>query len=196
MGQETKIEWTDQPGVPRPGGFRIHILALSGRRLGSFKRAAKLAELSLDDYITRLDAGLKRCLRCRRWRPDEEFGADLTRWDGRAAKCQNCANAANRDRYAPVPFDRVLTPGPARHAPRDGDKIQARHLINLEVVRGLRPDPDALHCALCGHKGDDRRHEYHHHRGYSAEHHYDVIVLCSTCHHEEHSDGENDDSLV
>jgi hypothetical protein len=76
--------------------------------------------------------------------------------------------------------------GPPRHDPRDGDKIQARHLINQDIKHGKRPDPDDLHCAHCGHKGPDRRHEYHHHMGYVARHHYDVIPLCSKCHHEEH----------
>lgn len=73
-------------------------------------------------------------------------------------------------------------PGPCPHPPRDGDKIQARQRINVEVRTGYRPDPNSLPCVDCGHVGSDRRHEYDHHLGYSAEHHYDVEPVCTLCH--------------
>lgn len=69
---------------------------------------------------------------------------------------------------------------------RDGDVKQARARINRDVELGNRPAADDLHCAMCGHKGPDKIHEYHHISGYGADHHYDVIPLCSTCHHAEH----------
>ncbi len=166
-----------------PGQFHEHILSLSGRKLGAFKRAAKLAGLVFDDYISRLDAGLKRCICCREWLNLDLFKADSSRWDGRVAKCHACANRANREAYIPVPFELVKPPGARRLAPRDGDKLQARHLINQDVIMGLRPDPNRLYCAYCGHFGQDRRHEYHHHMGYEAQHHYDVLPVCSKCHH-------------
>lgn len=42
---------------------------------------------------------------------------------------------------------------------------------------------DDLACTDCGHRGDDRRHEYDHYLGYAAEHHEDVESVCSPCHH-------------
>lgn len=74
-------------------------------------------------------------------------------------------------------------PGPEPHPPRDGDKVQARQRINVEVRTGRRAHPDSLPCVDCGHTGNDRRHEYDHHFGYAAEHHYDVEPVCSKCHH-------------
>lgn len=76
-------------------------------------------------------------------------------------------------------------PGPLPMQPRDGDKLQARQRINVEVRTGRRPHPNALPCADCGHvwSEGERRHEYDHHLGYDAAHHYDVEAVCTRCHH-------------
>lgn len=173
--------------APAPGQFRDFILSRTGRQLGIFKTAAVKARIPFDEYIRRLDAGLKRCATCREWRSCDQFGPDSTRWDGRDAHCYDCHRGFSRERYVPIPLEKQKPKGPPRHDPRDGDKLQARQLINVDVKRGRRPDPDDLHCALCGHKGGARRHEYHHHMGYLARHHYDVIPLCSKCHSKEHA---------
>lgn len=74
--------------------------------------------------------------------------------------------------------------GPRAHPPRDGDKIQARQRINVEVRTGRRPHPNQIPCADCGHvwSEGERRHEYDHYLGYSSEHHYDVEAVCTKCH--------------
>ena len=75
-------------------------------------------------------------------------------------------------------------PGPAPHAPRDGDKQQARQRVNVEVRTGRRPHPNTLPCVDCGHiwSEGERRHEYDHYLGYGSEHHLDVVAVCSSCH--------------
>ncbi len=75
-------------------------------------------------------------------------------------------------------------PGPAPNPPRDGDKIQARQRVNVEVRTGRRPHPNTLPCTDCGHvwRPGERRHHYDHHLGYAAEHHLDVEPVCTTCH--------------
>ena len=75
-------------------------------------------------------------------------------------------------------------PGPAPHPPRDGDRVQARQRINVEVRMGRRPRPNSLPCVDCGHIHSEggRRHEYDHHLGYAAAHHYDVEAVCTDCH--------------
>jgi len=74
--------------------------------------------------------------------------------------------------------------GPAPYSPRDGDKVQARQRINVEVRTGRRPHPNTLPCTDCGHvwSEGERRHEYDHHLGYAPEHHYDVQPVCTLCH--------------
>lgn len=80
--------------------------------------------------------------------------------------------------------DSTKRPGPEPMPPRDGDKVQARQRINVEVRTGRRPQPNALPCVDCGHvhTPGERRHEYDHHRGYAAQHHYDVVPVCTLCH--------------
>ena len=77
-------------------------------------------------------------------------------------------------------------PGPAPHAPRDGDKDQARHRVNVEVRTGRRPPANDLPCVGCGHvwRPGERRHEYDHYLGYSPQHHLDVEPVCTLCHHQ------------
>lgn len=77
-------------------------------------------------------------------------------------------------------------PGPAPMQPRDGDKIQARQRINVEVRSGRRHNPNSLPCVDCGHFGDDVRHEYDHHLGYDSKNHYNVESVCAKCHHLRH----------
>ena len=80
--------------------------------------------------------------------------------------------------------DSTRRPGPPPMAPRDGDKVQARQRINVEVRMGRRHHPNTVPCVDCGHvwTEGERRHEYDHHLGYAAEHHYDVQSVCTTCH--------------
>lgn len=74
--------------------------------------------------------------------------------------------------------------GPRPNPPRDGDKLQARQRINVEVRTGRRAHPNTLACTDCSHVWGlgERRHEYDHHLGYAAAHHGDVQAVCTTCH--------------
>lgn len=75
-------------------------------------------------------------------------------------------------------------PGPAPKPARDGDRLQARQRVNVEVRTGRRQHPNTLPCVDCGHvwHEGERRHEYDHHLGYAAEHHLDVQPVCTLCH--------------
>ena len=66
--------------------------------------------------------------------------------------------------------------------PTDNKKL-ARYKVNLEVMTGRMTNPNDLNCVDCGHKGNDRRHEYDHHLGYDVSHHLDVEAVCTICHH-------------
>ena len=75
-------------------------------------------------------------------------------------------------------------PGPAPLPARDGDKVQARQRVNVEVKSGRRPHPNTLPCVDCGHKWKEgeRRHEYDHANGYAADSHLKVEAVCTLCH--------------
>lgn len=164
--------------------IRQYVANLSGRRLGAFKRAAAIHGFSVDQYVSRLESGDKWCIDCKTWKSRSEFCSDTSRWDGLSCKCRQCSSRRGKEYHACVPLERLGASGPQRSEPRDNDKDHARHLVNLDVRRGSRPNPNELFCAMCGHKGGDKRHEYHHHMGYGKLHVYDVVALCSSCHHE------------
>ena len=154
---------------------------------GAVKYAAKMAGLTLPEYIERVSRGLKKCCICKQWKEVSLFDKDSSRHDGISSKCKECHRGLWRIK---------LQGGPQRKPRRQGDKTQARQRINQDVKRGIRPDPNDLHCVLCGHKGEDKRHEYHHVCGYEPEHHYGVMPFCSTCHHQEEKRiNEQQDSL-
>lgn len=213
MGENSKIEWTEsndrhkmraREGVvttftalttTRPDkeghavavsslSFRAYVSKLTGRKLGAFKRAASLLGMAFDDYVGRIEAGEKNCIDCRQWKRRSSFNTDASRWDGLCSKCQSCSSSRGIASYEPVHFDDMKF-GPTRNIVGGSDR--ARNFINEDVAKGRRPNPNDLHCALCGHKGSERRHEYHHHMGYTPEHVFDVVALCTTCHHGEHA---------
>jgi hypothetical protein len=61
-----------------------------GSRLGTLKVAAKRIGMSFDEYMDKLNAGLKRCWKCGRWLPADRFCLDATRGDGRDPRCDQC----------------------------------------------------------------------------------------------------------
>lgn len=79
---------------------------------------------------------------------------------------------------------RPATSGPKPKPPRDGDKVQARQRINVEVRTGRRAHPNTFACVDCEHcwLPGERRHEYDHHKGYAAANHGDVEPVCTRCH--------------
>jgi len=151
---------------------------------GARKIAAARVGLTVREYERRSAAGLKWCTNCKEWHDRGAFKIDASRLDGLTAGCSESRNASKRARYEPVPLHARKRMGPPPNAPRDGDKAQARHRVNVEIRTGRRARANDRPCANCGHiwKPGEHRHEYHHHRGYGAAHHYDVIVVCVPCH--------------
>lgn len=58
---------------------------------GAIKCAATRIGMTLEEYKEMQAQGLKRCTKCKIWRLVDEFNCDLSRFDGRHAKCQRCA---------------------------------------------------------------------------------------------------------
>jgi hypothetical protein len=153
---KTKIQWTDEE-VDR-----------------SIKSAATRLGISTKEYLDKINNGYKWCTSCGRWLDRNLFHKDKSRGDGLKSKCKECSKALWRRK--------AIFNNTKRQERRSGDMKQARSRINSDVEMGIRPNPNDLYCAICGHKGDDKRHEYHHHMGYEAEHHYDVLPVCVNCH--------------
>ncbi len=146
---------------------------------GALKTSAKKAGLSLDEYINKINNGYKKCGICERWLIKGMFVKDISRYDNLNTKCKECNKALWREASINKKKRKDMV---------CGNKKKARARINTDVETGIRPSPNKLFCSLCGHIGNDLRHEYHHPLGYSKEHQNDTIPLCSKCHHEQHQE--------
>lgn len=151
-----------------------------GSQTGAVRTAARRLGMTEDEYMQRVDAGLKHCGRCREWHPRSEFGNDASRSDGLASRCRRSKDQGQRDAYEPT-----ARPEPGRRFvdARDDDRKQARRRVNHLVDIGVIPNPNDVQCTDCGHQDTDRRHEYDHYLGYAPDHHEHVQVVCSRCHH-------------
>jgi hypothetical protein len=151
---------------------------------GAMKVVARRIGTTLDEVERHRAHGQKWCWKCSAWKPITEFCLDPTRGDGRAVYCVLHRRVAVRKPWQPHPNPLTGRPGPAPMSSRDGDKMQARHRINVEVRTGRRPRANSLPCTDCGHRWTpgESHHHYDHYKGYSAEHHYDVQPVCAKCH--------------
>lgn len=61
-----------------------------GSKIGVLKGAAAHCGLSLDEYLARLNNGLKRCVTCKKWKPLADYCADKSRPDGIDTRCLQC----------------------------------------------------------------------------------------------------------
>lgn len=60
-------------------------------KLGSQKAVAKHLGITLEDLLTKLEEGLKRCRKCHTWKPRDRFVLDRHRGDGLATVCRDCS---------------------------------------------------------------------------------------------------------
>lgn len=142
--------------------------------------AAKKSGVSAEEYRRRIANGEKRCSTCKLWLRVVAFGKDATRYDRLSPVCSDCKRAKSRAKWIPKP--RVSKKGQRFAAIRDGDREQARYRANHLIKIGRLENPNKLPCFDCGHRGEDRRHEYDHFAGYSAERQECVQAVCTVCH--------------
>ena len=69
-----------------------------GSKAGVIKIAAQRIGLSLEEYMTHIDAGEKWCHKGRHWAKITTFGIDKSRGDGHDAICQNCRYQSTGDK--------------------------------------------------------------------------------------------------
>jgi hypothetical protein len=143
-----------------------------GSYVGVLKVAAKRLGLAYEEYLSRLNSGLKWCVFGRHWCSLKLFPPDSTRGTGKAQACKECFTGFHKRR----PRRKV------KRYKRTPAQEKAGHAVNHAITAGKIPNPNTLKCSHCGHFGKDKRHEYHHHKGYEGNTALDVIVLCSLCH--------------
>lgn len=58
--------------------------------LGAQRMWARRQGLSLEEYLSKINSGLKRCMKCKEWKPTAEFPKDKSRKDGLHTRCKPC----------------------------------------------------------------------------------------------------------
>jgi ribosomal protein L34E len=67
-----------------------------GSKLGSIRNAAKKLNISYEEYLAKLNSGLKWCFKCQSWKSLNEFTKDTTRGDGYESRCFKCRSVQQR----------------------------------------------------------------------------------------------------
>lgn len=165
--EESKIQWTDAN--------------LTGRGVGRIKQFCKSVGISIEEYFSKRNSGLKWCSGCKEWHKISAFKVDKSRYDGLTSICIQFKSESGKRNYTPKP-----RPSKGRRftEARKNDKKQARRRVNYLVEQDLIPHPNKLPCADCGHiyRIGSRRHEYDHFLGYESQNHEKVQSVCSVCH--------------
>lgn len=138
-----------------------------GSRAGALKVAAGRIGLTLEAYLKHVQAGLKWCYKCKKWKQKPCFHQDKNRGDGLAAACSGCRSRGG-----------ILV----SFSGSPNIKARAVEAIRSGIRAGQIPRPESLPCADCGSDAA----LYHHHHGYSQPHWFDVVALCNPCHGHRH----------
>lgn len=118
-----------------------------------------------------MTSDLKRCSRCRKTKPREDFNRNRSKPGGRHQYCRECAKGFGRD---PVRYAETIRAWVAANP----EKRHAHNLLNDAVRTGKIIRPDS--CEDCG--SDSPLHA--HHTDYSQP--LDVRWLCASCHRRRH----------
>jgi 5-methylcytosine-specific restriction endonuclease McrA len=125
-----------------------------GSAIGVAKVTAARLGISLEDYQGRLVAGEKWCMRCDRWRPLGDFGADRSRGDGRASTCHECRRVKVRKttkgrvstfkghKHTPEAIEAMRQARLGKPGPKKG--IQRTEEVRQKISRTLREGGNAV----------------------------------------------------
>lgn len=138
---------------------------------------------------------MKRCFKCGKDKPIEDFYRHKRMADGHLNKCKECTKrdsretrAAKLEYYRQYDRDRANRPNRLQLSVFQTKQYRAEHpnryVANSKVGNALRDGrlvrPD--HCSKCGNKGK----VFGHHPDYSKP--LDVIWLCQPCHKQVHKE--------
>lgn len=116
-----------------------------GTKLGAIKRWAKKLGITTEEYLKYLENGLKRCTKCKQWKPQTDFPKDSSRGDGLNTKCHACIKVPEpRKPHMPEWAKEALRDRNRKNRWRKGialPKIQREYLrqISIEQKRFCGP---------------------------------------------------------
>lgn len=136
-----------------------------GSLLGSMKIAAKNCEISLNEYLQNIGNNLKRCYKCKTWKPISEYGVDNTRGDKLTAACLKCRRVKDKRKRTNL-------------APSEKIRNNAADAVRFAIKRKEILPATEMKCFYCGENAT----EYHHYLGYDKINFLDIKAVCRKCH--------------
>lgn len=64
-------------------------------KIGRIATAARRAGIDPEEYKAKVEAGLKRCAKCKQWSSLANYTSDKSRYDGKQSRCQDCELVKN-----------------------------------------------------------------------------------------------------
>lgn len=153
----------------------------------------------------------KRCARCRRIKPIEQFSLNRSNRDGYQKRCKECVSehlneagvheaslARHKEYYQENKqsflekmsvyrkTDRgkeAIKKGQTTYWKNYPDKYKANYTVSNAVRLGKLPRASSQICSICKVK---QANEWHHHNGYDEKHLLDVVAVCENCHESIH----------
>lgn len=115
------------------------VMGLTGRQLGGAKKAAKVAGMSVEEWISRRQQGQARCYRCKEWKAIELFQLDRSRKGERSSLCKACVSVASRSTIYGVHWSRLsaMLKGDCQLCGRSHDKMHVDHDHETGEFRGI-----------------------------------------------------------
>ena len=101
--------------------------------LGAQRMWARRQGLSLEEYLCKINSGLKRCMKCKEWKPITVFPKDKSRKDGSHTRCKIC-------QARPLPHKTTTPPSMRKkHGERmRGNQLTKGILLSEEHKQKLR----------------------------------------------------------
>lgn len=173
---------------------------------GAIKCAAKRMGINIEEYISHMKIGERRCSKCKNWKIKEFFPQNSGPKNSISGTCLECSRVVfkkstkGRPAYFKgkqhTPLAKTMMSqahsGQNNHrwkngvsyrkTPRNKDHIMAKRAVNHAIESGKMVKASILPCFDCGCKAK----EYHHYRGYSSVNWFDVQALCIRCHRKRH----------
>lgn len=146
------------------------------------------------------EQGLKKCTRCGRVLPLDDFYEDKRKSDGRRDACKPCHIEATAVYQQTNGHTKLLAAKRARNHRPDvkrkraeymrkqrasavwANQESARRAVGVAVASGAMPPARNVQCADCGGKAQE-----YHHESYERDRWLDVAPLCTNCHNKRHA---------
>lgn len=147
---------------------------------------------------------MKKCLKCKQYKPFSEFYINQAQKGGFGCWCKLCQSNYQKTKEGKVARKRYAQSRKGKCNQRKGNQkyfksekgkaihrakqkkyyanhpkvIKAQRAVNKAIKVGDIPSPKTKLCHYCSKPAQ----QYHHHKGYEPEYWFDIVPVCVECH--------------